>query len=153
MITGSAHNKLQREALEYMRLMINEGLKLNSIILTTILPAALKPDLVTVAIVLSVCGKLKVLKQGKEIHAYAVKNGFVPNASVSTRLMMMYSQCGLLQPSSRVFDIMENRNLIAWTLMSYIDAGCLDEAIGVFRSMQLPKHRTDAVAMRRILAN
>lgn len=38
MITGSAHNKLQREALEYMRLMINEGLKLNSIILTTILP-------------------------------------------------------------------------------------------------------------------
>ncbi|KAF3640534.1 hypothetical protein FXO38_22110 [Capsicum annuum] len=115
--------------------------------------AALKPDLVTVAIVLSVCGKLKVLKQGKEIHAYAVKNGFVPNASVSTRLMMMYSQCGLLQHSSRVFDIMENRNVIAWTLMSYIDAGCLEEAIGVFRSIQLPKHRTDAVAMGRILAN
>ncbi|KAJ8568786.1 hypothetical protein K7X08_032417 [Anisodus acutangulus] len=239
MIAGFAHNKLQREALEYTRLMIKEGLEVNSVILTTILPVigeawasklgkevhayviktkeyskqlfiqsglvdmyskcgdivsgrkvfygskernaiswtalisgyilngrleqalrsivwmqqeGFKPDLVTVATVLPVCGKLKVLKQGKEIHAYAVKNDFLPNASVSTCLMMMYSKCGLLQYSSRVFDSMEKRNVISWTAMmdSYIDSGCLEEALGVFRSMQLSKHRADSVAMGRI---
>ncbi|KAH0653543.1 hypothetical protein KY290_031825 [Solanum tuberosum] len=241
MIAGFAHNKLQREALEYTRLMIKEGLEVNSVILTTILPVigearasklgkevhayviktkeyskqlfiqsglvdmyskcgdivagrkvfygskernaiswtalisgyilngrleqalrsilwmqqeGFKPDLVTVATVLPVCGKLKELKYGKEIHAYAVKNGFLPNASVSTCLMMMYSKCGLLQYSSRVFDSMEKRNVISWTAMmdSYIDSGCLEEALGVFRSMQLSKHRADSVAMGRILS-
>ncbi|PHT43231.1 Pentatricopeptide repeat-containing protein, chloroplastic [Capsicum baccatum] len=241
MIAGFAHNKLQREVLEYTRLMIKEGIEVNSVILTTILPVigevqerklgkevhayviktkeyskqlfiqsglvdmyskcgdilsgrkvfygskernaiswtalisgyilngrldqalrsivwmqqeGFKPDLVTVATILPVCGKLKVLKQGKEIHAYAVKNGFLPNASVSTCLMMMYSKCGLLQYSSKVFDGMENRNVISWTAMmdSYIDSGCLEEALGIFRSMQLSKHRADSVAMGRILS-
>ncbi|XP_009768253.1 pentatricopeptide repeat-containing protein At1g71460, chloroplastic-like [Nicotiana tabacum] len=241
MIAGFAHNRLQREALEYTRSMIKEGLEVNSVILTTILPVigevwarklgqevhayviktkeyskqlfiqsalvdmyskcgdivsgrkvfygskernaiswtalisgyilngrleqalrsvvwmqqeGFKPDLVTVATVLPVCGKLKVLKEGKGIHAYAVKNGFLPNASVATSLMMMYSKCGLLQYSSRVFASMEKRNVISWTAMmdSYIDSGCLEEALAVFQSMQLSKHRADSVAMGRILS-
>lgn len=69
-------------------------------------------------------------------------------------LMMMYSKCGLLQYSSRVFASMEKRNVISWTAMmdSYVDSGCLEEALAVFRSMQLSKHRADSVAMGRILS-
>uniref|UniRef100_A0A5B7C1H3 Pentatricopeptide repeat-containing protein n=1 Tax=Davidia involucrata TaxID=16924 RepID=A0A5B7C1H3_DAVIN len=113
-----------------------------------------KPDVVTVATVLLVCAQLRALKQGKEIHCYVVKNGFLPNASITTSLMMMYSKCGVLEYSFKLFDAMEKRNVISWTAMidSYIESGYLHEALGVFRSMQLPKHRLDSVATARMLS-
>ncbi|KAI8003758.1 Pentatricopeptide repeat-containing protein [Camellia lanceoleosa] len=242
MIAGFAHNRLQREAIEYVRWMRREGIEPNSVILTTILPVigevgaqklgqevhayvvktksyskqlfiqsalidmyckcgdlgsgrkvfyssmernaiswtalmsgyvsngrleqalrsivwmqqeGFKPDVVTIATVLPVCAQLKALRQGKEVHGFAVKNGFFPCVSVVTSLMMMYSKCGVLEYSSRLFEHMEKKNVIAWTAMidSYIASGCVHEALGVFRSMQLSsKHRPDSVAMARILS-
>ncbi|KAK1405407.1 Pentatricopeptide repeat-containing protein [Heracleum sosnowskyi] len=113
-----------------------------------------KPDTVTIATVLPVCGTLRALKQGKELHAYAVKNGFFPNVSIATSLMMMYSKCGLLEYSIRVFDKLEVRNVISWTAMieSNIESGCLHEALGVFRLMQLSQHRSDTIAISRMLS-
>lgn len=240
MIAGFAHNRRQREALEYARMMVDEGIRPNSVILTSILPVigdvgarklgqevhafvlktksyskqifiqsglidmyckcgdldmgrrvfyhskernaicwtalmsgyvangrpeqalrsviwmqqeGFKPDLVTVATVLPVCAELKDLKRGKEIHAYAVKNCFLPNVSIISSLMVMYSKCGIFKYSRRLFDGMEQRNVILWTAMidSYIDNGCLYEALGVIRSMLLSKHRPDSVATARIL--
>ncbi|KAI3445577.1 hypothetical protein Pfo_002242 [Paulownia fortunei] len=241
MIAGFAHNRLQREALEYTRWMVREGVGVNSVILTSILSIigevfarkigqevhayviktkeyskqlfiqsalvdmyckcgdmvsgrkvfygsmerntiswtallsgyvangrleqalrsiiwmqqeGFKPDIVTVATVLPVCGKLRALKQGKEIHAYAVKNGFLPGVSVATSLMMMYSKCGTLDYCVRVFDNMEKKNVISWTAMieCYMEYQCLHEALGVFRLMQLSKHRPDSVTIARILS-
>ncbi|XWS24708.1 hypothetical protein CRYUN_Cryun27aG0006600 [Craigia yunnanensis] len=240
MIAGFAHNRMQREALDYVRWMISEGIYLNSVILTTILPVigevwarklgqevhayvvktksysnqlaiqsglvdmyckcgdldsgrrvfycsrernaiswtalmsgyvsngrldqalrlifwmqqeGFKPDVVTVATVLPVCAELRALNHGKEIHAYAVKNCFFPNVSIVTSLMIMYSKCGVLDYSFKLFNGLEARNVISWTAMieSYMESGCLHEAISVFRSMQLSKHRPDSVAMARML--
>lgn len=241
MIAGFAHNRLQREALEYTRWMVEEGIAANSVIVTTILAAigeilarrigqevhayviktkdyssqpfiqsglidmyckcgdmvsgrkvfygseerstiswtallsgyvangrleqalrsiiwmqqeGFKPDLVTIATVVPVCGKLRALKRGKEIHAYAIKNGFVAGVSVATSLMMMYSKCGILDYSLRVFDNMERKNVIAWTAMieSYIECQHLHEAVDVFRSMQLSQHRPDSITIARMLS-
>ncbi|GFQ03959.1 pentatricopeptide repeat-containing protein at1g71460 chloroplastic [Phtheirospermum japonicum] len=240
MIAGFAHNRLQREALEYARWMVNEGVEVNSVILTSVLPVigemnarrigqevhayiiktkgyvketfiqsglvdmyckcgdmvsgrkvfygsvgrtlvswtallsgyvangrleqalrsiiwmqqeGFKPDVVTVSTVLPVCGRLKALRNGKEIHAYAVKNGFLPGVSVSTSLMMMYSKCGVLDYSVKLFDKMERKNVIAWTAMiqCYMELKCLDKAIRVFRLMQLSEHRPDSVTIARML--
>lgn len=240
MIAGFAHNRLQREALGYVRRMRREGIEPNSVILTTILPVigevwarklgqevhayviktknyskqlfiqsalidmyckcgdmglgrrvfygsmernavswtalmsgsasngrleqalrsivwmqqeGFKPDVVTVATVLPVCAELRALNHGKEIHGYAVKNGFLPNVSIVTSLMVMYSKCGHLEYSSKLFNGMERKNVISWTAMidSYIENGPLYDALGVFRSMQLSKHRPDSVAMARML--
>ncbi|KAK9270042.1 hypothetical protein L1049_025615 [Liquidambar formosana] len=240
MIAGFAHNRLQREALGYVRRMRREGIEPNSVILTTILPVigevwarklgqevhayviktknyskqlfiqsalidmyckcgdmglgrrvfygsmernavswtalmsgyasngrleqalrsivwmqqeGFKPDVVTVATVLPVCAELRALKHGKEIHGYAVKNGFLPNVSIVTSLMVMYSKCGNLEYSSKLFNGMERKNVISWTAMidSYIENGPLYDALGVFRLMQLSKHRPDSVAMARML--
>ncbi|XP_060673682.1 pentatricopeptide repeat-containing protein At1g71460, chloroplastic [Ziziphus jujuba] len=241
MIAGFAHNRLHTEALEYVRRMIDEGLRPNSVILTTILPIigevwshklgrevhacvlktksyskqifiqsalidmyckcgdmesgrrvfyrskernaicwtalisgyvtngrleqALRsiiwmqqegfvPDVVTVATVLPVCAELRALKRGKEIHAYSVKNCFLPNVSVVSSLMIMYSKCGILNYSIKLFEGLEKRNVILWTAMidSYVDNGCLHEALSVIRSMLLSKHRPDTVAMARMLS-
>ncbi|KAL6130559.1 hypothetical protein ACLB2K_068938 [Fragaria x ananassa] len=241
MIAGFAHNRLRKEALQHLRIMVEEGLMPNSVILTSVLPVigelsarklgqeahayvvktksylrqafvqsalidmyckcgdmemgrrvfyssvernaicwtalmsgyaangrleqalrsviwmqqeGFKPDVVTVATALPVCAELKDLKRGKEIHAYAVKNCFLPNVSIVSSLMVMYSKCGVLDYSIRLFDGMEQRNVITWTAMidSLVENGCLDGALGVIRSMLLSKHRPDSVSMSRMLA-
>ncbi|OMO79049.1 hypothetical protein COLO4_24586 [Corchorus olitorius] len=239
MIAGFAHNRMQREALDYVRWMISEGVYPNPVILTTVLPAigevwarklgqevhayvlktknyskqlviqsalvdmyckcsdmdsgrrvfycssernviswtalmsgyvsngrldqalrsvvwmqqeGFRPDVVTVATVLPVCAELRALSHGKEIHAYAVKNCFLPNVSIVTSLMIMYSKCGVVDYSFKLFNNMEARNVISWTAMieSCVESGRLHEALCVFRSMQLSKHRPDSVAMARM---
>ncbi|KAK3229776.1 hypothetical protein Dsin_001657 [Dipteronia sinensis] len=241
MISGFAHNRLQMEALDYVRWMVSEGIYPNSVVLTMILPVigevgaqklgrevhayvlkrrryakeqfiqsglvdmyckcgdlssgrqvfygsvernaimwtalmsgyvsngrleqalrsivwmqqeGLRPDVVTIATVLPVCAQLRALKHGKEIHAYAVKSWFLPNVSIVTSLMLMYSKCGVLEYSHRLFDSTEERNVISWTVLinSYVDNERPHEALGVFRTMQLSRHRPDSVAMARVLS-
>lgn len=240
MISGFAHNNLQKEAIMYMRWMIKEGIVPNSVVLTIILPIVgnvgawklgkeihafvfkkrnyseqpfiksalidmyckcgdmnagrkvfynsknrntvswtalmsgyisngkleqalrsimwmqqegFRPDVVSLATILPVCTELRALKQGREIHGYLVKNGFLPNVSLITSLIMMYSKCGVLNQSRILFDGMQIRNVIAWT--AFIDSCVLNghpyEALEVFRSMQLSKHRADSVAISRVL--
>ncbi|KAK7340444.1 hypothetical protein VNO77_21146 [Canavalia gladiata] len=241
MLAGFAHNGLQKEVLEYVRWMVEEGVEPNSVIVTTVIPVigevcarrlgqevhayvlktksysklvpvqsalidmyckcgdmssarrvfyssmernvvcwtalmsgyaangkleqalrstiwmqqeGFRPDVVTVATVLPICAQLRALDQGKQVHAYALKHWFLPNISVTTSLVVMYSKCGVIEYSRRLFDLMEQRNVISWTAMinSYIENGYLYEALGVIRSMQLSKHRVDSVAMARMLS-
>lgn len=241
MIAGFAHNRLHREALGYVRWMVEEGIKPNSVILTIILPAigeinarrlgqevhayvvktksyskqvpvqsalidmyckrgdlssgrrvfyssmernvicwtalmsgyasngrleqalrstiwmqqeGFRPDIVTIATALPICAELRALKQGKEIHAYALKNWFLPNVSIVSSLMVMYSKCHITEYSIKLFDRMEHRNVILWTAMidSYAANGNLYEALEVIRSMQLSKHRPDSVTIARMLS-
>ncbi|EPS73900.1 hypothetical protein M569_00856 [Genlisea aurea] len=241
MVAGFAHNKLQREALRYTKLMIDDGIEVNSVILTTILPVAgeilarktgqelhaylikrrgyskepfvnsalidmycksgdmasarkaffacsarnavswtallsgyassgsfeqalrsiiwmqrdgFRPDTVTVATAIPVCSELRALNPGREIHAYALRNGCLPSVSISTSLMVMYSRCGKWDCSSRLFGKMERKNVIAWTAMieCSIERGFLYDALDVFRAMMRPSGcRPDSVALSRAL--
>ncbi|KAI4354673.1 hypothetical protein L6164_003520 [Bauhinia variegata] len=241
MIAGFTHNRLHREALEYVRMMVDEEIKPNSVIVATVLPAigelcawrlgqevhayvlktksysrqipvqtalidmyckcgdmssgrrvfyssmerntvcwtalmsgyanngrleqalrsivwmqqeGFRPDVVTIATVLPICAELRALKQGKELHAYALKHWFLPNVSLTSSLMVIYSKCGILEYSTKLFNGMERRNVILWTSMidSYVENGYPYEALDVIRSMQLSKHRPDSVAMARMLS-
>ncbi|KMT12722.1 hypothetical protein BVRB_4g088180 [Beta vulgaris subsp. vulgaris] len=112
-----------------------------------------RPDVVSLATILPVCAKLKALRQGKEIHGFLVKNGFLPNVSLLTSLIVMYSKCGVLKISRRLFNGMEARNVIAWTafMNSCIENKHPYEALEVFRSMQLSRHRADSVTISKVL--
>lgn len=241
MLAGFSHNRLQREVLEYVKWMVEEGIYPNSVIMTIVIPVigelcarrlgqevhafvvktksysklvpvqsalidmyckcgdlgsarrvfysssernvvcwtalmsgyasvgrleqalrsiiwmqqeGFRPDVVTVATVLPICAQLRALEQGKQIHAYALKHWFLPNVSVTSSLMVMYSKCGVVEYSATLFDDTEQRNVISWTAMidSYIENGYLYEALGVIRSMQLSKHRPDSIAIARMLS-
>ncbi|KAK7286966.1 hypothetical protein RJT34_22348 [Clitoria ternatea] len=111
------------------------------------------PGVVTVASLLPMCAELRALKQGKEIHAYALKRCFLPHVSIVSSLMVLYTKCGVIEYSMRLFDGMEQRNVILWTAMidSFVENGCFYEALGVIRSMQSTEHRPDTVTMARML--
>ncbi|KAE8701878.1 Detected protein of unknown function [Hibiscus syriacus] len=80
-------------------------------------------------------------KIGQEVHAYVVKG-----KSYSKQLAIQSDY------SLKLFNSLEARKVISWTAMieSYAECGCLNEAIGMFRSMQLSKHRPDSVVMARM---
>ncbi|XP_068651593.1 pentatricopeptide repeat-containing protein At1g71460, chloroplastic-like [Aristolochia californica] len=138
LMSGYASNGRLEQAMRSILWMQQEGIK---------------PDIVSIATVLPVCGELKALKQGKELHAYIVKNWFLPNISISTSLIVMYSKCQRLESACNVFDAMEKKNIICWTAMieSYLNNGCSHDALRMFRSMQDSKQRPDSVAMARML--
>ncbi|KAK7401533.1 hypothetical protein VNO78_13082 [Psophocarpus tetragonolobus] len=112
-----------------------------------------RPGVVTVASLLPICAQLRALKQGKEIHAYALRHRFLPNVPVVSSLMVLYSKCGVIEYSLKLFNGMERRNVVSWTAMidSCIESGHVSEAVGVMRSMILTEHRPDTVTMARML--
>ncbi|EOY17034.1 Pentatricopeptide repeat (PPR-like) superfamily protein, putative [Theobroma cacao] len=151
MIAGFAHNSMQKEALSYVRWMISERIYPHSVILTTILP---------------VIGEVWAWKLGQEVHAYVVKtksyskqlviqSGYVSNGRLdqALRSVVWMQQEGFKPDVVTVARILPARNVISWTAMieSYVESGRLHEAVSVFRSMQFSKHRSDSMAMARML--
>ncbi|XP_019462589.1 PREDICTED: pentatricopeptide repeat-containing protein At1g71460, chloroplastic-like [Lupinus angustifolius] len=113
-----------------------------------------RPGVVAIATALPIYAHSRALKQGKEIHAYALRHCFLPHVSIVSSLMVLYSKCGVIEYSLKLFDWVEQRNVILWTAMidSYVESGRMYEALGIIRSMQLTEHRPDTVTIARMLS-
>ncbi|XP_044495476.1 pentatricopeptide repeat-containing protein At3g57430, chloroplastic-like [Mangifera indica] len=98
---------------------------------------SLKPNSITLMTVLPGCAALSALAKGKEIHAYATRNMLATDVAVGSALVDMYSKCGYLNLSRRVFDLMPFRNVITWNvvIMAYGMHGKGEEALELFRLM------------------
>ncbi|KAF5729242.1 pentatricopeptide repeat-containing protein [Tripterygium wilfordii] len=115
----------------------NEGLTLFREMLTN---EGLKPDPMTVVSVLCGCAQMGSpgLLAGKSVHTYTVKNGWELDVKIGTVLVNMYAKCGYLKIASRVFEMMQDRNVITWTALICGSAqhGYGKEALSIFEMMQ-----------------
>ena len=93
----------------------------------------------TLATVLKACGGLGCSRIGKCVHGYAVKIGFDSDLFVSASTIHMYCKCGILDLARRVFDQIENKDIVAWNTMitGYAQNCCEEEAIELFYQMEL----------------
>ncbi|KAH6776209.1 Tetratricopeptide repeat superfamily protein [Perilla frutescens var. hirtella] len=96
-----------------------------------------RPNSVTLMTILPGCAALAALTKGKEIHAYAFRNGLESDVAVGSALVDMYAKCGCLNMARRVFESMPSRNVITWNAMilAYGMHGEGDEALALFRKM------------------
>ncbi|WVZ86883.1 hypothetical protein U9M48_033598 [Paspalum notatum var. saurae] len=138
LMSGYASNGRPDQALRCITWMQQEGIR---------------PDLIAVGTVLPVCTKLKALREGKQLHAYALRRWFLPNVSLCTSLITMYGSCDHLEYSHRVFHDMDKKTVQAWTALvdAYLKNGDPLTALDLFRSM-LTNRRPDAVAVTRMLS-
>ncbi|PIA59269.1 hypothetical protein AQUCO_00400276v1 [Aquilegia coerulea] len=90
------------EALKLFRLMNLEGTK---------------PDSVSVSGILPGCARISSGKNGKEIHAYTIRNGLDVNLAVQNALVDMYMKSGFLESASKLFVRMKERDTISLTVM------------------------------------
>ncbi|KAF2311620.1 hypothetical protein GH714_025297 [Hevea brasiliensis] len=102
-------------------------------------------DAALVASVISACGHLGALDQGRWVHAYCERNGIDMNLSVRNALIDMYSKCGEVEKARQIFnemvkrDVLVKRDVFSWTSMisGLAMNGNSDEALDLFAQMEM----------------
>ncbi|XP_004490153.1 pentatricopeptide repeat-containing protein At2g20540-like [Cicer arietinum] len=103
MISGYVQNSCFKESLYLFRLM-----QLTDIV----------PDESIFVSILSACAHLGALDIGVWIHRYLNRSKMLPlSVRLSTSLLDMYAKCGNLELAKRLFDSMQERDIVCWNAM------------------------------------
>ncbi|XP_022997582.1 pentatricopeptide repeat-containing protein At1g25360-like isoform X1 [Cucurbita maxima] len=126
MISGYVHHGCFQEALIMFRKMRSLGIQHDEVTYTT---------------VISACANGGFFQQGKQVHAYILKNELNPNhnllLSVNNALITLYCKNDIVDEARKVFDQMPLRNIVTWNaiLSGYVNAGRIEEAKSFFEEM------------------
>ncbi|KAK9714559.1 hypothetical protein RND81_06G103100 [Saponaria officinalis] len=159
MISGYASKGMWDEAFVVFEQMRVEGAEMNIITWNTVIGGclqienyekalhllsqmrvfAMKLDSVSVASGLSACSHSGALRLGKEIHAFAVRDGCENSNNVQNALITMYSRCEDLRHARIVFRLMEEKDIVSWNsiISGYANLDKYEEASVFFREMLL----------------
>ncbi|KAL6222739.1 hypothetical protein ACLB2K_006130 [Fragaria x ananassa] len=113
--------------------MVKEGLEQ----FHEMLVSELGPDVYTLSIVLSMCASITSLRDGKPVHAYILKFGFSQQLCLGNALITMYAKCGVLDWSVRVFEAMNEKDIVSWNALisAYAQHGKGKKAVDCFEAM------------------
>ncbi|KAK9267956.1 hypothetical protein L1049_010393 [Liquidambar formosana] len=91
---------------------------------------------------------------GKSIHGYTVKHGWELNGQLGTVLVDMYAKCGFLKNACRVFEMMQEKNVMSWTALicGSSQHGYGREALSLFQMMQKAGVRPNEMTFTGILS-
>lgn len=139
LVSGYSQNGQFEEALLVFREMLLDDLWINSFTLSSIIRAA------------AISNKEEV---GIKLHTCVIKLGLDCNAFVGTTLIMLYSKCGKIVECRRVFDEIEEPDLISCTSMivSYAQHGKGSDALTLYGLMRENGIRPDSVTFVGILS-
>lgn len=123
MIAGYAQNEKYSDAVELFRQMQQVG--------------RLAPNDVTLVSVLSACAHLGALDLGKWIDWFIRRKGMELGLFLGNALADMYAKCGCITEARRVFDKMQERDVISWSIIitGLAMNGHADEAFECFDRM------------------
>ncbi|WCJ30662.1 Pentatricopeptide repeat (PPR-like) superfamily protein [Euphorbia peplus] len=135
-ISAFTRNDMYDEALGFFYLMQRE--------------VKLIPDMFTFGTVLTACGNLQRVMQGKEVHGKVITSGCSRNVIIESSLVDMYAKCGLLDHSQRVFDRMSRRNSVSWTALmgGYCQNGDFESVINIFREAEMTDLYSFGIVLR-----
>ncbi|KAL0921079.1 hypothetical protein M5K25_008111 [Dendrobium thyrsiflorum] len=99
--------------------------------------AGLRPDSFDISIILRICASLCLPNQGKELHCFGLKSGYLEDLFVANGLVTMYASCGLLRFSRVVFWGIRKPDLVSWTCMltGLVKNGHEDEVLLLLEQM------------------
>ncbi|PHU01672.1 hypothetical protein BC332_31459 [Capsicum chinense] len=111
-------------------------------------------DTVSFVGVLSACATISAIKQGKEIHAFVVRRMFHEHLFVANSLLDLYTKCGGIDLSRKVFDRIENRDVASWNTMilGYGMLGDIHTAVDMFEAMREDGVEHDSVSYIAVLS-
>ncbi|XP_051141591.1 pentatricopeptide repeat-containing protein At3g58590 [Andrographis paniculata] len=119
--------------------------------------SSIRPDSYTYVSLFSVCTKLCNLALGSSLHGLIVKsNAKLCDTFVCNVMIDMYGKCGSIESSVKIFDAIDDKNVISWTaLLSALGLhGYANEALQRFEEMQATGTmiRPDKVTLMAILS-
>ncbi|KAL6845824.1 hypothetical protein ACP4OV_024399 [Aristida adscensionis] len=138
MLSCYVQNGLYAEAVDFFGEMVRHGFQ---------------PDHACVVSLSSALGHLGRLNNGREIHAYAIKQRLDADLQVGNTLMDMYIKCQSIECCASVFDSLRIKDHISWTtiLACYAQSNRHFEALEMFRKVQREWIKVDAMMIGSIL--
>ncbi|XP_019433240.1 PREDICTED: putative pentatricopeptide repeat-containing protein At3g15130 [Lupinus angustifolius] len=123
-ITGNSQSGSHLEALELFTRMCQNDVK---------------PDVYTFCCVLNSIAALKCLKSLRETHGLALKYGFdVKAISALNALADAYAKCESLESVEKIFNRMEEKDIVSWTTMvtAYCQYSEWEKGLAIFSQMR-----------------
>ncbi|KAK4281430.1 hypothetical protein QN277_012924 [Acacia crassicarpa] len=138
-ISGLVQNNQHERVLDLVQEMQASGYRLNTITLSSILPAFYH---------------FSNLRGGKEIHAYAIRRSFDQTIYVATAIIDTYGKLGFIHGAQRVFVHSECRSLVIWTaiISAYTSHGDASSALSLYGQMLNSGVHPDPVTLTTVLA-
>ncbi|KAF5744579.1 pentatricopeptide repeat-containing protein [Tripterygium wilfordii] len=120
-----------------------------------LLRAGLVPSSFSFSTCLAGCAEMGHLDFGTQVHGLCLKAGFSNNVVVGTVLIDMYSKGCNVEYAKRVFDCLDNRNVVTWTsvVTGYANNGEPDVAMLLAREMLQLGIRTNYVTYNCLLTS
>ncbi|XP_010240804.2 PREDICTED: pentatricopeptide repeat-containing protein At2g22070-like [Nelumbo nucifera] len=139
MAMGCVQNDRFEEACNYFWVMRREGIS---------------PDEASFSTALHASANLAALDQGTLIHDQIIKTGYMKNTCVGSSLITMYAKCGSLIDAHRVFEEIEDRNVVCWTAMiaACQQHGCGGSVIELFEEMLAEGIKPDYITFVCVLS-
>ncbi|KAK8487006.1 hypothetical protein V6N13_042448 [Hibiscus sabdariffa] len=99
--------------------------------------AGVPPDWVVMLSLLLMCGQLGWLKHGKSIHGWCVRRSLGTELNLGNAIVDMYLKCAVLTHARRVFNMMNQRDVISWSslILGYGLSGDVSTALELFENM------------------
>ncbi|CAN0898491.1 Pentatricopeptide repeat-containing protein At3g63370, chloroplastic [Linum grandiflorum] len=137
-VAGYAQNSSHLEALELTRQAQVEGMCADAMMIGSILLA---------------CSGLKCFSKVKEVHGYMIRHSLTDHELRNT-LIDVYGACGQLDYATRVFELLDDKDVISWTSMmsSCVSNGHTDKALEVFRLMRETGVQPDSITLVSLLS-
>ncbi|KAI5056070.1 hypothetical protein GOP47_0029591 [Adiantum capillus-veneris] len=139
LIAGHAEHGEDEQAIKCYEEMQREGLS---------------PNAVTFASILKVCGNLKSIGRGEEIHEKIAKQGLVKdNIVLGNALVDFYIKCGALPKAGKVLEELPTSSVISWNALitRYAHQVEGEQALNCFEQMRKKGISPDAVTYAGIL--
>ncbi|XP_070023520.1 putative pentatricopeptide repeat-containing protein At3g47840 isoform X2 [Nicotiana sylvestris] len=113
-----------------------------------------KPTEFALASVLSACGSMAILDQGKQLHAHVLIIGLDHTPLVLSALINMYSKCGSIAEASKILNSSQDIDVVSWTAMinGYAEHGYSRDAISLFEQVLFAGLRPDSVTFIGVLS-
>ncbi|KAL9228862.1 hypothetical protein vseg_004396 [Gypsophila vaccaria] len=129
---------LCHQVLVIFRGMVTSKAKLNS---SSVTPA------------IQAMSELKLVKSGKEMHSYVVRNGLDFDVYVQTTLLDMYVKINDLVKAQAVFDLMKCRNTVAFNslIAGYSSKGLFVDAMKLLNQMKEEGLKPDEVTWNSLI--
>ncbi|KAE9609169.1 hypothetical protein Lal_00020260 [Lupinus albus] len=140
MIAAYSHERNGEEALTLFRQMQEKGEV---------------PDDYTYSSTLKACSCLSAIGEGTQIHASLLRQGF-PYLALSTiagALVDLYAKCSRIGEARKVFDRIEQKNVISWTTLirGYAEEDNLPEAMELFQQLRESRHKVDGFVLSSLI--
>ncbi|KAF7827145.1 putative pentatricopeptide repeat-containing protein [Senna tora] len=140
MIAGYTLKRNGEEALKLFRMMQERGEA---------------PDEYTYSSLLKACGCLGAVREGTQIHASLITQGFpyLVQSTVSGALVDLYVKCRNMVEARRVFNQIEQNNVISWNslILGYAQEGNLPETMNLFQLLRESKHQVDGFLLSSLI--